>query len=40
MSSEDSKLYDQIHKILSGINRTFEDPAVPEFDKELLKKLP
>lgn len=33
----ENTLIDLIDKLLSGINRTFEDPAVPEFDKELLK---
>lgn len=33
----EEKLIDQIHKILNGISRTLDDPAVPDFDKELLK---
>lgn len=37
MTPEDNKLIDKIHKILRGIGRTLDDPAVPEFDKELLK---
>lgn len=37
MTPEGSKLIDEMTKILSGISRTMKDPAVPDFDKELLK---
>lgn len=37
MTPKEDQLIDQVHKLLRGLNRTFEDPAVPDFDKELLK---